>query len=498
MGETPGMRKLEKIEEDIKKSKLREVKRMKEELEQKLASLNENVNVLSGSPRVKKEKEPAMSKEDKARVQAELEQKRKEAEEFIRKVKDEKRERRHKEQEREREAEERRQKEAEKLNRKLRQKEEELLRRRKEETRKTYQTLKQKREVDLKRFEEQKSKSVLPPEQDYLYKKLEDRYNREVLLPILESKKLALAKKRNIYQPINKEELDEHMRKHESLMAQKEEEREKEQRERRKREESVHQAIQKFQTHAQERVSLEEEKLREDHERKKGEKQARREKMESYATLVKETLPIKVNLARAAELKKQIEQLKHPVRQSRDLRKKYDLAVINRRGKKSGSAAQSVDRVEKKKAEAAEDIGSARMDRSTEANKKRGSSSTTENQAAMKSAVFPQKENEGEPQAQAKKIDYLAELRKKREDNYVVSKSIRYDWKKDLNDKQLNIAEKYNRVVGKADKIEEQAKMREKVLQTKGGAEKNPEMGEYVSDMFIDAIKAKLAILENL
>ena len=46
--------------------------------------------------------------------------------------------------------------------------------------------------------------------------------------------------------------------------------------------------------------------------------------------------------------------------------------------------------------------------------------------------------------------------------------------------------------------LEEQAKMKEKFLQLNGGAEKNPELGENVSNMLIDAIKAKLTILESI
>ncbi len=50
----------------------------------------------------------------------------------------------------------------------------------------------------------------------------------------------------------------------------------------------------------------------------------------------------------------------------------------------------------------------------------------------------------------------------------------------------------------KANMLEEQAKMKEKFLQLNGGAEKNPELGENVSNMLIDALKAKLTILESI
>ena len=44
----------------------------------------------------------------------------------------------------------------------------------------------------------------------YLYKQLEDRYEKEVKLPELEKKKQELDNLRNFYKPIKKEELDEH------------------------------------------------------------------------------------------------------------------------------------------------------------------------------------------------------------------------------------------------------------------------------------------------
>ena len=48
----------------------------------------------------------------------------------------------------------------------------------------------------------------------------------------------------------------------------------------------------------------------------------------------------------------------------------------------------------------------------------------------------------------------------------------------------------------KAEQLENKAKMNEKLLQAKG--EVNVEMQENVSNLLIDAIKAKLTILENI
>lgn len=65
------------------------------------------------------------------------------------------------------------------------------------------------------------------------------------------------------------------------------------------------------------------------------------------------------------------------------------------------------------------------------------------------------------------------------------------------NDK-YTLIENVEQIKIKAQMLEQQAKMKEKLLQLNGGTEKNPELGEDVSNMLIDAIKAKLTILENI
>lgn len=65
------------------------------------------------------------------------------------------------------------------------------------------------------------------------------------------------------------------------------------------------------------------------------------------------------------------------------------------------------------------------------------------------------------------------------------------------NDK-YSLIENVEQIKIRAHAIEEQAKMKEKFLQLNGGTEKNPELGENVSNMLIDAIKAKLTILESI
>ena len=93
-------------------------------------------------------------------------------------------------------------------------------------------------------------------------------------------------------------------------------------------------------------------------------------------------------------------------------------------------------------------------------------------------------------------LDYLAGQRSRRVNMKIINHN--KDWERDLNNPKLDLSTKYDLIVGKADQIERKAKMKEKVLEVKGGPENDLEMGENINDMFIEAIRAKLAMLEQI
>lgn len=68
-------------------------------------------------------------------------------------------------------------------------------------------------------------------------------------------------------------------------------------------------------------------------------------------------------------------------------------------------------------------------------------------------------------------------------------------WDKDLKNKSLPEKQRYEKVKEKAKRIEEAAQRKEKVMNVKTD---NAEDTMEVNDMYIDAIKAKLAILESI
>ena len=103
-----------------------------------------------------------------------------------------------------------------------------------------------------------------------------------------------------------------------------------------------------------------------------------------------------------------------------------------------------------------------------------------------------------------KKIDYLREMQTEREEkkkssnlsNLNENKSAK--WDKVINDKNGNMIENINLVKMKAENLEKETKMNEKILKLNGGLENNPELGKKVSNLLIDSIEAKLSILKYI
>ena len=96
--------------------------------------------------------------------------------------------------------------------------------------------------------------------------------------------------------------------------------------------------------------------------------------------------------------------------------------------------------------------------------------------------------------------DYLTEMRLQKNDernsNSSQSQYRGKKWDKMINNNKNSLMENVENIKMKAEILEKKAKMNEKLLQTKG--EVNFEMQENVSNLLIDAIKAKLTILENI
>ena len=106
-----------------------------------------------------------------------------------------------------------------------------------------------------------------------------------------------------------------------------------------------------------------------------------------------------------------------------------------------------------------------------------------------------------------KKIDYLEEFRNEKEKKNSSDKNENNEeqlnnntikWEKAMNNNKGNLIENINYVKEKAKVLDDNLKKNEKVLKLNGGIEKNPEMGQKISDLLIDSIEAKLSILSKV
>lgn len=107
------------------------------------------------------------------------------------------------------------------------------------------------------------------------------------------------------------------------------------------------------------------------------------------------------------------------------------------------------------------------------------------------------------PPERKKPVDYLQEIRnqrlKKMEDNgisVVPEKTRPEEWTNALHDNKLSMKEKYDRVTAAAKHIEQQAGRMELIerVNNSGSIQKT----EDINDRYVEAIRAKLALLENL
>ena len=83
-------------------------------------------------------------------------------------------------------------------------------------------------------------------------------------------------------------------------------------------------------------------------------------------------------------------------------------------------------------------------------------------------------------------------------DNEISVKKENLKWEKMIKNKNGSIKQNIQNVKIKAEHLEQLANEKEKILKVNGGIEKNPELGQKVSDLLIDSIHAKLSILNSI
>ena len=105
------------------------------------------------------------------------------------------------------------------------------------------------------------------------------------------------------------------------------------------------------------------------------------------------------------------------------------------------------------------------------------------------------------------KIDYLNEIKAKLNRNFLSKDNgdnkrknniSNLKWKKAINCEKGTFIENVNYVKEKAKVMDDEIKIKEKILKMYGGVENNPNIRENVSNLLIDSIEAKLSILNKL
>eukprot|EP00826_Nyctotherus_ovalis_P012172 TRINITY_DN13190_c0_g1_i2.p1 TRINITY_DN13190_c0_g1~~TRINITY_DN13190_c0_g1_i2.p1 ORF type:complete len:486 (-),score=114.27 TRINITY_DN13190_c0_g1_i2:141-1598(-) len=311
--------------------------------------------------------------------------------------------------------------------------------------------------------ENKQSNTICVIEEEYLYKRLEDKYKLNVLIPSLEKRKHILAMRRDRFRPANWEVIHQHERKYDRRVKEHSEERERQLAELR---------LQDQQVRKMQRANLKwimadmQERLDEDMKVKH--KLELREKMQSYSRIIKDIVKVRRSPKKEAELKRAISQLRHPVRERRDMKKLYNLSESHQRGRNT----------------------LAKRAYAVQSNQPNTCTNTPNFRVKIRSI--------GEiSTVRSKPIDYLTEQRRKRESGKQSLKA-NSDWVKDLENPKLGQREKCDLVMQKASKMENEARIKERLLLAKGGPGSDLKMNENITDMLVEAVKAKLAVLDSV
>jgi len=453
----------ETILNSVEKATQRAYSAVVEDFQTKTLSLGKRKRFKAKSPHKEPSPEkPKIDKETRSKLKEEHYKKVEETKDFTKKLNEEKAERKRRHQEREKEQRDKIMKEIE---------EEQKLR---QDRLKTFEEEKQKRVQELKAKAEQRKKQLQEMKeltnQEYkkatnykpLYKKLEEKFNNQVLMPELEKKKAQLAQKRMMYQPIDSKEIQEHAKKVDLIKQEQETKRLKELQQK--------QLDYKLNSVSQENRSkfmeaaIEEEKRKKEEQRKAEEDRKRLlERKRQYADLVKEMFQPTVDQLKRKEIELAKERLKHPSARRQTLSQNPS--------SKSWNPSPSM-------------MNSNETERAAAQIKKR---------KWKKNPMVP----EPPPRPEPKKVDYLAERRKVRESQ---QKNMSFAFKKIDLDQEFNSASNTDpeELRKKAAEVEKEARRQEaKILAYKSQDQQALEASSQVNDMLISSIRAKLALLEK-
>ena len=450
----------DKVDDNIKKDQIKNLQNNKEMLMQKLEGIDEQVQKLMDT-----ENEREHSKKNNIKQfldnfekdKAIAEQRAKKYEEDM-KIRQQKmmnsilkgREKKEKEYEaREREEEEKRKKSLEKV----RLKELEKIRERNKEN------------LEKMKYFKTHVNDKPAKENQYLFKVLENEYKVKEQNEI--QKEIQKQKQKMKEGMVTREEIEEFQRKHKEKELQREIEIEEERKKLREQWKATKENLPKFESSVMQKVKEEEQKQKEEKEKEEFKKKCKMQEIKNYSEVVSKLFLPKIDENIKKEREERIKSLN--ARNTIQKHKPKNDFILKQRQYKPKQLKINIKRVH-----------------STEKN--------DTNRSRSKSATKPRVPLEKPP-------DYLTELRIKRKNEERVSNTssdqVRPSkWEKMMKNNNNTLIDNIEMVKMKAAEIEEKAKMKEKLINVNG--EVDVKMQENVSGMLIDAIKAKLTILENI
>lgn len=305
------------------------------------------------------------------------------------------------------------------------------------------------REKTWKEFK-QKEKVEKP-----LYKAIEDRYNKDILMPELQKKKKDLDSIRKFHKPIKREDLDEHEKDYQEKIKI---EREKQRIKREKWYSDIGYGVydeNRYKTKFYEKAIAEEKKKVEIERVNSSHRKNKTDKMNNYAKIVKEMHWPQVSERK----KKEIEELKDKM----NYQKKPKFRSPQMRSSRYNS------------------------------------SESPEREKILKKPDWKKFHNPMLPKPETKKegyeVDWLAERRAKRENGDTKSKlNQSHGWKSIADKDDLDENTKAQLLKSKARMLEENAQRKEQINKVQGAT---MEGTVEVNEMLIDAIESKLSLLDN-
>ena len=302
-------------------------------------------------------------------------------------------------------------------------------------------------------------------ENQYLFKVLENEYKVKEQNEI--QKEIQKQKQKMKEGMVTREEIEEFQRKHKEKELQREIEIEEERKKLREQWKATKDNLPKFESSVMQKVKEEEQKQKEEKEKEEFKKKCKMQEIKNYSEVVSKLFLPKIDENIKKEREERIKSLN--ARNTIQKHKPKNDFIIKQRQYKPKQIKINIKRVH-----------------STEKN--------DNNRSRSKSATKPRVPLEKPP-------DYLTELRIKRKNEERVSNTssdqVRPSkWEKMMKNNNNTLIDNIEMVKMKAAEIEEKAKMKEKLINVNG--EVDVKMQENVSGMLIDAIKAKLTILENI